>query len=70
MITEKETELEKMISKVQFTENNYTLKQIKANPKSLDQTIATINQALDYIDKNITRHNFKEQLLSYYEEKL
>jgi len=29
-----------------------------------------VNEALAYIDKTLTRHNYKEELLNYYEDRL
>ena len=44
------------------------MKMLKINPKNLDLTIAEINKALEFIDRNVARHNFKEQLVIYYEQ--
>eukprot|EP00347_Sterkiella_histriomuscorum_P009187 403342191 len=65
-----QNELDKFRSQLDLPDTHYILKQIQLNPKSLELTVQNINQALQYIDRNITRHNFKEELLNFYEDKL
>ncbi|CDW81066.1 UNKNOWN [Stylonychia lemnae] len=65
-----QNELEKLQSQIDRPNVHYILKQIQVDPQNLEFTVAKINEALQYIDRNITRHNFKEELLNFYEDKL
>lgn len=48
----------------------YIIRSVKKDPNNLDETIAKVNEALAYIDKTLAKHNFKEELVNFYEEKL
>ena len=46
----------------------YMIKAIQNNPGNIESTIARINEALLYLDKTMTKHNFKEELANWLED--
>lgn len=46
------------------------IKSIQNDPSNLEATIARINDALLYLDKTMTRHNYKEEHANWLEDRL
>ena len=50
--------------------STYIIKEIKKDPRSLDETLSRINEALASIDRTYTKHNYKEELVNFLEDRL